>query len=347
MQRQAQRPGHPPAPDREELARLVAMLERSGMAAERPEAAALLARSRALLARRPARRWRLPAGLWRRERRPRRPLPGWTWPSLALLLLAAGLVMLLAGGPLPAPLAAALALPALAWAWPHLRTALAEGLFALRYLLRWAWLWASEPFSDAAFARLAALLDARGVMRGWRQEARALGRTGAPADVALWLRRAYGPHVARRFAAAMEERVRRDAGWTLRGGFATAPPRPPSPARLMRWSCLIQIFEEIAAGGALWAPPEPEPPPPPLTTAELLVEEEPTEPPERVQRRLDLRELIRRKREDITNAYGWRLKTAAEIAQRDAYLDSLRAEIAALERELGGLAPGTNASRRH
>jgi predicted aminopeptidase len=57
----------------------------------------------------------------------------------------------------------------------------------------------------------------------------------------------------------------------------------------------------------------------------------------RESRRAELRDLIRRKRQDITTAHNWKLKTAAEIAQRDAYLDGLRGEIAALEKELAEL----------
>jgi hypothetical protein len=57
----------------------------------------------------------------------------------------------------------------------------------------------------------------------------------------------------------------------------------------------------------------------------------------RAARREELRELVRRKRQDITTAHNWKLKTSAEIAQRDAYLQRLRSEIAALEKEIAAL----------
>ena len=89
---------------------------------------------------------------------------------------------------------------------------------------------------------------------------------------------------------------------------------------------------EAALAGADWrgtdggaGGPAVAPPPPPA---------EPTDTPERAARRADLRELIRRKRQDITTAFGWHLKTEAEMAQRDNFLAQTRAEIAELEREL-------------
>ncbi len=108
---------------------------------------------------------------------------------------------------------------------------------------------------------------------------------------------------------------------------------------MMRWSSLITLFEATAAGGALWATDPPPAPPPvaPPALPPLAAPPVAAEPPEHLQRRLDLRELIRKKRQDITTAYGWKLKTEAEIAQRDNYLNELRAEIAALEKELAAL----------
>lgn len=63
----------------------------------------------------------------------------------------------------------------------------------------------------------------------------------------------------------------------------------------------------------------------------------PADTPERAARRADLRDMIRRKRHDITTAFGWHLKTEAEISQRDAFLAQTRAEIAEMERELAQL----------
>ncbi|WP_421995406.1 hypothetical protein [Roseococcus sp.] len=71
-------------------------------------------------------------------------------------------------------------------------------------------------------------------------------------------------------------------------------------------------------------------------TAELETASSPprAEPRTLPQRRIDLAELIRKKRQEITNAYGWKLKTEAEIAQRDSYLRQTRQELGDLEREL-------------
>lgn len=338
------------ATNRAELERLVAALERSGLAETRDDIARLLAQSRALLT---------PDEPGHQVPRPRRrrarSSAGGKLRALVLLLLdaAAAMAMLygaagLGFGTVPAAAGGSALAGALAWSlwrWGGLPALLQEGFFRLCYVLRWAALWLAEPFSDRAFDELETLLDAREVMRGWRAHRRTLGHTPGLPDIEAWLRVAYSARIAARFAAAAEDRRAADGKWTLRGGFNSAPTRPGAAARVMRWSSLITLFEATAAGGALWASdPAPTPPPPerlplppigppmgPIAIAE---------PPEHAQRRVDLRELIRKKRQDITTAYGWKLKTSAEIAQRDAYLHQTRSEIAALEQELASLGPG-------
>lgn len=328
------------ATNRDELERLVAALERSGLAESRPDIAALLAQSKAVLAGptpgRPRRRPRVSA---RGKLRALVLLLLDALAAMATLYGAAGLgfetMEALEGG-----LALAAGLGWALWRWGGLPALLAEAVFRLRYALRWAGLWLAEPFSDRAYEALETLLDAREVMRGWQAHRRTLPPGAGLPDIEAWLRATYGPRIATRFARAAEERRAGQAGWTLRGGHGSGPVRALSASRMMRWSSVITLFEATAAGGALWATePQPEPPPvapPALPPLPAPAEPEP-EPPEHVQRRLDLRELIRRKRRDITTAYGWKLKTEAEIAQRDNYLQELRAEISALEKELAAL----------
>lgn len=330
------------AANREELERLVALLERSGQATARADIAALLARSKAVLGAPPPQR--APP---RRRSRPPRPNARRKLGALGLLLLDAvacmvgmyGAASLGFGGVSPVVGGPALA-AALAWGllrWGGAPALLQEGWFRIGYGLRWVRLWLTEPFSDHAYRQLEALPPARDVMRGWRAHRRGLPDEPALSDVEAWLRTSYGPLAVDAFRRAREARQQWGSGWTLRGGFSTEAVRPIPEARLMRWSGLITLFEEIAAQQALWPadpmPLECAPPPPGLPAAVLTA----AEPPERTQRRLDLRELIRRKRQDITNAYGWKLKTTAEIAQRDTYLHDVRAEITALEQELAGL----------
>lgn len=326
--------------NRDELERLVAALERSGLAESRADIAALLAQSKALLGpqspppNRPRRRARVSA---RGKLRALLLLLLDALAAMATLYGAAGLgfqtVEALEGGvALGAGLGWAL------WRWGGLPALLGEALFRLRYTLRWAGLWLAEPFSDRAYEALETLLDAREVMRGWRAHRHTLPRPHALEDVEAWLRATYGPRIAARFARAAEGRRSGQAGWTLRGGHGSGPVRPVPASRMMRWSSLITLFEATAAGGALWAT-EPPPAPPPASPPVLppLAPTPAPEPPEHTQRRLDLRDLIRKKRQDITTAYGWKLKTEAEIAQRDTYLQDLRNEIAALEKELAAL----------
>jgi len=328
--------------DRAELERLVAALERSGLAETRADIAGLLARSKALLGEAPRRRRRARAS-------PRGKLRALLFLLLDAVAAMAGLYGAAGLGfgtveALPGWLALGGAVAWGLWRWGGLLALLGEALFRLRYGLRWAGLWLAEPFSDRAYDALETLLDAREVMRGWRAHRRTLPHDPVPTDVEAWLRDTYGPRIGARFARALEALRSGGTGWTLRGGASAVPPRPLPPARLMRWSALITLFEAVAEGGALWAsdPPPAAPPPPRLPLAPIAATPAP-EPPERAQRRRDLRDLIRRKRQDITTAHGWKLKTSAEIAQRDAYLEGLRAEIAAMEQELaalGGAPPG-------
>lgn len=318
----------------EELQRLVRALEQSGLAERRPDAAALLARSRAVLG---------GAGRPRRRRaRARARLR-----ALLLLLLdaaavgvgLAAVVSLLAGGGASGA-APALLTAALGWgglrAGPALVRLAVAGAGRLRWWTRWAACWLAEPFSEAAFARLEAMEEARVLMRAWHRHRATLPEPPDLAAVAAFLAGRHGPRVARRFGAAAEAMRVSGGGWTLRGRGTSPWPEE----RLLRWAPLITLFEEIAAGGALWEEEAPPPPPPvPTLPPARILPREPQETPERRQRRIDLRELIRRKRREIDIAHGWKLKTPAEVAQRDIYLNQLRAEVAALEAELKALGP--------
>jgi hypothetical protein len=312
----------------QELRLLIAQLERRGLAASHPEARALLERSRALL---------------RRQRPPPRRLAGKLATLLALavdaLLIAAlpVLILLALGGRMTAP-SVILALFIPVWAAIRLRRHaawLAEAVRWLGYHLAWGWDWWAEAFSLRAMERLEARIQAREVMWGWRHYRRSLRRRPALEDVAAFLALEYGPQAAREFRRAAEA-VEEAQGWTLRGG--TRRNRAAERLAALRWSALIALFGRLAASGALWpsldaameaaepapSPQAPSPPPP-------------AEPPERAARRADLREMIKRKRQDISAAFGWKLKSEAEIAQRDVHLGQLRADIALLERELAEL----------
>jgi hypothetical protein len=335
-----------------ELRALVARLEQSGLAERREDVARLLARSRALLAAQGA----APPAPSRMTRR-RRPRPvglrARLRAGLLLLLDASALGALgfaavgLGAGTLAVTAGLGVVGAAALWGvlrWGGAPELLAEGAARLAYLLRWAGLWLAEPFHEGAWEGLEALLDAREVMRAWRRHRRGLSVAGL-AEVEAFLAERYGRGAATRFRAAVE--ARRAAGWTLRGGEAAPEAVPLPEARLMRWSMLIRLFEAVAAGGALWAPepPAPAPQPAPLPEAPPRASLDPLPPPTvhdpeaeyRAARREELRELVRRKRQDITTAHNWKLKTSAEIAQRDAYLQRLRSEIAALEKEIAAL----------
>jgi hypothetical protein len=317
----------------EELERLVRALERSGLAEMRPDVAALLARSRARLAAPPRRRRRRVAPRARALALGRGAL------DLAALLAGAVAVGALAFGAGAAAWAPAVLGAALLWGGLRGGHALAglaqDGAGRLAWGARWTAFWLAEPFSERAYLRLEAMEEARLLMQAWQRHRRGLLGAPALADVTALLGALHGPHLARRFAALAEARRLGEGSWTLRG----RDPRPWPEARLLRWSELIGLFEALAASGALWAPePAPVPAPTPLPAAPPPPPI-PEESPERRQRRIDLRELIRRKRQDINTAHGWKLKTAAEVAQRDSYLNTLREEIAALEAELATLGP--------
>ncbi|MCX7374686.1 MAG: hypothetical protein NTW56_20010 [Alphaproteobacteria bacterium] len=150
-------------------------------------------------------------------------------------------------------------------------------------------------------------------------------------DLEGFLRQAYGQQAVTRFRELVA-----NPGWTLRSGSAPATPS-------LRWSFLISRFEGLAASGALW--PDIAPPPAGAAVPGAEPVPPPAERPEIIQRRLELRELIKRKRQEINTAHGWKLKTAAEIAQRDLHLNALREEIRALEEELHMLEGDQNPSK--
>ncbi len=369
-----------------ELQRLVARLEQSGLAGQRPEVAALIARSRSLLGpagTSPAARDAFgdPAGA--RAARPVSgaapaagrafpprpgPYPGFEPPSrptprpprraairpaaklrllflmaidMALGLVAAAALAGLLAGTAPARLAGPVLAVALAWVlwrWGGAPAAAAEAMARLRYARRWAWLWFAEAFSEAAFEALQDLLDAREVMRGWQAWRRELGHRPRLADVDAFLAERFGAQAVLRFRFAMAVQGESRRGWTLRGGYARNP-APVREAEAMRWSRLILAFEAVARDGALWpaadaawSPPAAPPPaeaPPPVEDPDHAA---------RMQRRLELKEAIKRKREEIRRTTEWKMKTPAEIAQQDAHLALLRGELAALEAELKALA---------
>jgi len=328
----------------QELRQLIALLEQSGMAQQRPEVRALLERSRAMLRRRQPAPARFAGKLGS--------LLVFALDAVLLSALPLVLILMLSDAEIPGP-ALAVAILAPLWACLRLRRHahwLAEGLRYLSYHLAWGWDWFAEVFSSRAILRLEARITAREVMAGWRQHRRTLARqpplTHGLADVEGFLALSYGEQAALEFRRAADA-VCQARDWTLRGSAT----RNRAGDRLagLRWSALILQFGNLARSGALWTDFAPQP----LIEAALgqappAVHRRPqagpeagseagSEAPELAARRLDLRDLVRRKRQDITTAFGWKLKTEAEIAQRDAYLAQTRAEIAALERELAAL----------
>ncbi len=346
-----------------ELRMLVERLEQSGLAGQRADVAALLDKSRATLATYQARpagrrpRQRPVAALAERPPRRRRARRGLKVASLLLVLVdgvaamlgAASLAGLLLADVPPGPAVPVLA-GAVLWGIAHRgRVLVAEAAFGLVYLLRWAWLWVAEAFSDPAFEKLQILLDARDVMAHWRDWRRGLTRPPRMADVEAFLAKTHGPAVAALFLEQGEARwgnrrvrVGRGAGLRPLGpGFAEQP---------VRWSRLIRLFEGLAEADAFW----PEEPavlvggPGHGITADPAPEPEP-DPPERIARREQLKEMILAKREEIQRAQEWKMKTPAEMAQRDAHVADLRRQHDAMEaelREIGGVPPPILTKRR-
>lgn len=326
----------------QELRQLIAMLERSGLAEHRPEARALLLRSRALL---------------RERQRGTRRLAGKLATLMTLAMDAAMLgaatmaVILVISGPASPALIGVAAAPA-AWLALRLRRQshwLAEAARWVIYHLAWLYDWFAEALSLDAMERLEARIAARGVMSGWRQYRRALPHRPRLEDVAAYLDAAYGAAAGLAFRREAEALGRMPNG-PAPGGAA----RQRAVLRLaaLRWSALISLFGRLVRDGALW--PASLPPEVALAGADwtnpggrasalpriAAAPPQPAAPPdtqERTARRADLRDLIRRKRQDITTAFGWHLKTEAEITQRDNFLAQTRAEIAELERELAQL----------
>lgn len=337
-----------------ELRELVAQLERSGLAERRADVRQLLESSRSLLH---ARQRPVPAAPRPRAapsaRQVVRKLRILLSLGLDVLVLTAffwgGWSALMRRGSVPgAGLGFEVVLMLAGPAWvllrlPPAREALREAGCCLGYHLAWGFDWLAEAFSCRAMDRLSARLAAREVMWAWRRHRHSLLHRPGPRDVEAFLELAYGARAADSFRSAVG---RLQGGWSLRGGHPTRS-RAAERLEALRWSVLIRLFEGVAASGALWPEPEPGPEPEaeavaievaqPPPEAEPEPAPPPAEPPEVAQRRVDLRELLRRKRQDITAAYGWKLKTEAEIAQRDTYLVQTRREIAGLERELASL----------
>lgn len=309
-----------------ELRELIAALERSGMAERRQDARDLLETSRRLLR---AQQGQGGASLGGRR------VGGRIAGMLASIgrrlldaLAAIGVGVAALGGMLGGlEPATALAVGAGGMTWaslraPALRDAVAEAGRVAWYHLAWAGDWWAEAFSPPAAARLEARHAGRGVMARWRDHRRLLSRPATFADVEETLRVEYGEPSARALLAIADG----------------LKPAPRARLHALRWSALISAFGRLAASGALDRParphaPEPMPAQPSLPPPPVIAPESPA----RIQRREDLRALIRRKRADITTAYSWKLKSEAEIVERERHVDALRAEIAAIEHELAAL----------
>ncbi|MBS7789075.1 hypothetical protein KTR66_03655 [Roseococcus sp. SDR] len=326
----------------QELHQLITMLERSGIAEQRPEARALLLRSRVLLR--------------ERQRGPRR-IAGKlaTLATLAMdaaMLGLATMAVLLASSGEASLALGGLALPPAAWLALRLRhqgEALAEGARWVAYHLAWLYDWFAETLSLTAMERLEARIVAREVMSGWRRHRRSLPHRPGLEDVAAFLATAHGARAAQAFRQEAESLGRAPLGLAPDGA---ARRRAARRLAELRWSALIAIFARLARDGALWPDTMPaelarlgkdwpgsagQTAAPPASIPTPAPPGEPADTAERAARRDDLRALIRRKRQDITTAFGWHLKTEAEISQRDNFLAQTRAEIAELERELAQL----------
>lgn len=319
-----------------ELEELVARLERSGLAERRADVRHLLESSRLLLRGRPPGA-RLETEV-PREGPSARKLLGKLAASFRgglELLLGAGFLWglgaaLMRDGDRPAFAALPLILLALVgpvgillWR-PAWREGGREAGWWLLHHAAWGYDWFAEAFSHRAMQRFSARLTARRVMQAWRRHRASLPHRPGLHDVEAFLAVAGGPRAAEAFWRAAQAL---EAAGSDRTGQRLAA---------LRWSVLIRLFAQAAAGGAFG--PEAAPgaispgrspealPPAPAGAA--------PEPAGAVQDRQTLAELIRRKRQDIATAHGWSLKSEAEIAQRDAYLRQLREEIAGLEQAL-------------
>jgi hypothetical protein len=338
----------------EELQRLVQLLERSGLAERRPEARALLLASQRALqpsaepASRPAVRGQhvAPPSLGKAREKARELLRRAADAAVLFTLIAwaSGFPLLPEawGAPGFAPALAAAAACALLRAEAAAELA-HEAAFRLGYWGFGAYLWVAEAFSAAAARRYAARLAAADVMWAWRRHRRGLPARPALPDLERFLAESYGPGAAvafRRAVSAMVSPPPAREGGPLRG-LAPAGPNPRIMARIerLRFSVLIRLFEQVAGSGAFWsaaAPPRepaPEPEPPPEAPV-VTPSEDPAVLAARRRRADELRDKIKRKRQDVTTAYTWKMKTQAEVEQRERYVDGLKAEIAALEAEL-------------
>ena len=204
---------------------------------------------------------------------------------------------------------------------------LSEGARWVGYHLAWGWDWLAEAFSPAAHARLRARGHARQVMRAWRAHRQALPIPASLETVHRFLAAAYGAAGEAAFRAATA-RLTQDAPWTLRGGAGQGNGGERLAA--LRWSALIRGFEPVM--GAVPIVPVAPPPQGPATPQDSAIAQ--TAARRMQERETDLRDQIRRKRQDISAAFAWKLKTDAEAEQRDAHVAQLRGEIAALEQQI-------------
>ncbi len=332
-----------------ELQRLEGLIAQTGLADRRPELRALLAAA-GRQAPMPRVRGGTPAAPSRAKQGAK---------LVALLRGGLDLAMLAALGWLLlclwrddedwAEAAAVLAPLGTAWALARiepLRDGLYEAAFRLFDDIWFAWDWLAEAFNVPAMHRFARRQAARDVMAAWQQHLRGLPpEPGLPA-VEAFLARDFGAPAARAFRAAVTARMAPAGGavFALRGGSPSADRHRLRRMQRLRWSALIRLFETVAGSGVFWGgdvwvtPLDPQP----LQKAAPVATEAPrpvADPAAEALRKqgLVLREALRRKRADLSQCYTWKIKTPAEAAQRDAHADGLRAEIAALERELEAL----------
>jgi hypothetical protein len=346
----------------EELQRLVRLLEQSGVAERRPEARALLlASQRALQPAEPARpavrgQSAAPPSLAKARDKARELLRRAADAAVLFTLIAwaTGFALLPEdwGAPGFTPVLATACTCALLRAEAAAELAY-EAAFRLGYWGFGGYLWIAEAFSVSASRRHAARLAAADVMAAWRRHRRGLAARPSLADLERFLAESYGPRAAMGFRRAVSAMVSpppaREAG-PLRG-LAPAGPNPRMLARIerLRFSALIRLFEQVARDGAFWteaAPPLPAPVPEPPREAPpvIIATEDPAVIAARRRRADDLRDKIKRKRQDVTTAYTWKMKTAAEVEQRERYVDGLKEEIAALEAELKELLAANGAA---